>query len=171
VLLKKGSVIQEMEGALMTVQVGSEAPDFTLRDSNGTPVTLSDFRGDKAVLVVFYPFAFSGVCTTELCAVRDDLGSYQNDRVQLLAISTDPMATLKAFAAAQGYQFPLLSDFWPHGEVTRKYGVFSEQRGMALRGTFLVGTDGIVAFAEVNEPGVARDQNSWKRAVEALPVG
>jgi len=160
-----------MERAFMTVQVGSLAPDFTLPDSNRTPVTLSDFRGEKAVLLVFYPFAFSGVCTTELCTVRDDLRSYQNDRVQLLAISTDPAPTLKAWAEAQGYQFPLLSDFWPHGEVARKYGVLHERRGMALRGTFLVGRDGIVSFAEVNQPGEARDQKLWKRAVDALPVG
>jgi len=166
--LTEEALFNELERALMTVQVGSEAPDFTLRDSDGTPVTLSDFRGDKAVLVVFYPFAFSGVCTTELCAVRDDLGSYQNDRVQLLAISTDPVATLKAFAAAQGYQFPLLSDFWPHGDVARAYGVFNEQAGLAVRGTFLVDKEGVVRFAEVNAPGEARDQQGWKKAVAEL---
>ncbi len=155
----------------MSVEVGSVAPDFTLPDSNRSPVSLSDFRGEKAVLLVFYPFAFSGTCTVELCAVRDDLGAFQNERVQVLAISTDPAPALKAWAEAQGYQFPLLSDFWPHGAVATSYGVLHEQGGMALRGTFLVGTDGVVTFAEVNEPGVARDQSAWKRAVDALPVG
>ena len=152
------------------VEVGSVAPDFTLPDSNRTPVTLSDFRGKKAVLVVFYPFAFSGTCTVELCAVRDDLSSFQNEQVQVLAISTDPAPALKAWADAQGYRFPLLSDFWPHGAVATSYGVLHQQGGMALRGTFLVGIDGVVTFAEVNEPGVARDQESWRRAVRALPV-
>jgi len=155
----------------MSVQLGSMAPDFTLPDANRTPVTLSDFRGQKAVLVVFYPFAFSGTCTTELCGVRDEIGTFQNDQVQLLAISTDPMPALKAWATEQGYQFPLLSDFWPHGSAAKSYGVFHEQGGMALRGTFLVDLDGRVTFAEVNEPGAARDQSAWKRAVGALPVG
>jgi len=155
----------------MSVDVGSVAPDFTLPDSNRTPVTLSDFRGHKAVLVVFYPFAFSGTCTVELSAVRDDLSAFQNDHVQVLAISTDPAPTLKAWAAAQGYKFPLLSDFWPHGAVAARYGVLHDKGGMALRGTFLVGIDGVVTFAEVNGPGEARDQNAWMRAVDALPVG
>ncbi len=155
----------------MSVEVGSIAPDFTLPDSNRTPVRLADFRGEKAVLVVFYPFAFSGVCTTEMCALRDDLSTFQNEKVQVLAISTDPAPTLKAWAQAQGYDFPLLSDFWPHGAVAKSYGVLHEQGGMALRGTFLVGLDGVVTFAEVNQPGEARDQGSWKRAVGALPVG
>ncbi len=155
----------------MPIETGSEAPDFTLPDSNRSPVTLSDFRGKQAALLVFYPFAFSGTCTAELSALRDDLASFQNDRVQVLAISTDPAPALMAWAAAQGYQFPLLSDFWPHGKVAQSYGVFHEQGGMAVRGTFLVDLDGIVTFAEVNGPGEARDQSSWHRAVDALPVG
>lgn len=155
----------------MTIDVGSIAPDFTLPDANRSPVTLSDFRGRKAVLVVFYPFAFSGTCTVELCAVRDDLASFQNERVQVLALSTDPVPTLKAWSEVQGYEFPLLSDFWPHGAVASAYGVLHEQGGMAVRGTFLVGLDGAVTFAEVNGPGEARDQDSWRRAVGALPVG
>ena len=159
------------ESSDMTIEIGSTAPDFTLPDANRTPVTLSDFRGKKSVLVVFYPFAFSGICTSELCTVRDDLGSFQNDKVQIVAVSTDPAPTLKAWADAQGYQFPLLSDFWPHGAVASSYGVLHEQGGMAVRGTFLVDLTGVVTYAEVNGPGEARDQSSWKRAVDALPVG
>jgi peroxiredoxin len=155
----------------MSVEVGSIAPDFTLPDSNRAPFSLASYRGEKAVLVVFYPFAFSGICTAELCVLRDDLGSFQNEQVQVVAVSTDPAPALKAWADAQGYDFPLLSDFWPHGEVARAYGVFHEQGGMAVRGTFLVGIDGVVSFAEVNGPGEARDQSSWKRAVQALPGG
>ena len=152
----------------MSIEVGDKAPEFTLNDSHRTPVSLSQVGADKAALVVFYPFAFSGGCTTELCAVRDDLGAFQNSAVQILAVSCDPVPTLKAWADAQGYEFPLLSDFWPHGEVAKAYGVFHEQGGMAVRGTFLVDSDGIVRFAEVQAPGELRDQDAWRRAVDAL---
>lgn len=152
----------------MAPQVGSQAPDFTLRNQNNEEVTLSSFRGKRNVLVVFYPFAFSGICTGELCAVRDDLGSFQNEDVQVLAVSVDHPYALKAWAQAQNFDFPLLSDFWPHGEVAKRYGVFEESRGMAVRGTFLVDKSGIIRFAEVNAPGEARDQGAWKKALAAL---
>ncbi|WP_037362135.1 peroxiredoxin [Nakamurella lactea] len=154
----------------VSIAVGDTAPDFTLPNGDKTPVSLADFAGKKAVLLVFYPFAFSGICTGELCAIRDDLASFQNEQVQVLAISTDPTFALKAWSQAQGYEFPLLSDFWPHGAVAEQYGVFNDQAGMAVRGTFLVGADGVVTFAEVNEPGQPRDQEAWKRAVAALPA-
>ena len=111
----------------MVPEVGTEAPDFTLKDQNNQVVTLSSFRGDRNVLVVFYPFAFSGICTGELCAVRDDLASFQNADVQILAVSVDHPFTLKAWSDAQGYEFPLLADFWPHGKVAQDYGVFNEK--------------------------------------------
>ena len=152
----------------MAPEVGTEAPDFTLKDQNRQEVALSSFRGERAALVVFYPFAFSGVCTGELCSVRDDLGSFQNDDVQILPVSVDHPFALKAWAESQGYDFPLLSDFWPHGEVAKAYGVFNETAGMSLRGTFLVDKAGIVRFAEVNQPGEARDQEAWKKALAAL---
>jgi mycoredoxin-dependent peroxiredoxin len=152
----------------MALEVGSEAPDFTLKDQNNEEVTLSAFRGGRHVLVVFYPFAFSPVCTGELCQVRDDLGSFHNENVEILAISVDHPFALKAWAQAQGYEFPLLSDFWPHGETAKAYDVFQDERGFALRGTFLVDTSGVVRFAEVNQPGEARDQEAWKKALAAL---
>ena len=152
----------------MAPEVGSEAPDFTLKDQNNQKVTLSSFRGRRNVLVVFYPFAFSEICTGELTAVRDDLATFQNDDVQILAVSVDHPFALKAWADAQGYEFPLLADFWPHGEVAQQFGVFNQAAGFALRGTFLVDRSGAVQFAEVNGPGEARDQNSWKKAVAAL---
>jgi peroxiredoxin len=152
----------------MAVEVGSQAPDFTLNDSNREQVTLSSFRGKKNVLLVFYPFAFSGVCTGELCQVRDELADYQNDMVQILGVSVDAPFTLKAWAKDQGYEFPLLSDFWPHGEVAQSYGVFNEAAGMANRGTFLIDKDGAVKFAEMNQPGEARDQQVWKKAIAQL---
>jgi peroxiredoxin len=148
--------------------VGSPAPDFTLKNQDREDVALSALRGERAALVVFYPFAFSGVCTGELTAVRDDLATFQNDRVQVLAVSCDHPFALKAWADAQGFGFPLLSDFWPHGEVARRYGVFNPAAGFALRGTFLVDRAGVVRFAEVNQPGEARDQDGWRRAVAAL---
>lgn len=157
------------EEFVITVSVGDIAPDLTLPDSARTPVTLSSFAGVKAALLVFYPFAFSGICTGELCAVRDELQTFQNEQVQVLAISTDPTFTLKAWAETQGFDFPLLSDFWPHGAVARAYGCFNEQAGMAIRGTYLVDVDGRIAFAEVNGPGEPRDQAAWKRAIDALP--
>ncbi len=152
----------------MTVEVGSEAPDFTLNDYNKQPVQLSSFRGDKPVLLVFYPFAFSGICTGELCQLRDEFADYDNKGVQVLGVSVDTPFSLKAWAEQEGYQFPLLSDFWPHGDVARSYGVFNEAAGLAVRGTFLIDTDGVVRFAEVNAPGEARDQQGWKKAVAEL---
>ena len=152
----------------MPVEVGHQAPDFTLRDQNREEVTLSSFRGQKSVLLIFYPFAFSGICSDELCQVRDELPRYQNDDVQVLAVSTDAPFALKAFAEKEGYQFPLLADFWPHGEVAKAYGVFNEISGMANRGTFLVDKTGVVRFAEMNAPGDARDQGAWQKALDTL---
>ena len=152
----------------MALEVGTQAPDFTLRDANREEVTLSSFRGAKNVLLVFYPFAFSGVCTGELCQVRDELAEYQNDQVQVIGVSVDTPFSLKAWAEKEGYTFPLLSDFWPHGATAQAYGVFNDKAGMALRGTFLIDTQGVIRFAEANQPGEPRDQDQWKRALKAL---
>lgn len=152
----------------MAVEVGSQAPDFTLNDYNRQPVTLSALREEKPVLLVFYPFAFSGICQGELCQLRDEFSEYEDSGVQVVGVSVDTPFSLKAWAEQQGYQFPLLSDFWPHGEVAQAYGVFNEKAGLANRGTFLIGTDGVVRFAEVNQPGEARDQEAWKKAIADL---
>ena len=152
----------------MTVEVGAQAPDFSLKNQDGQLVSLADFKGRKAVLLVFYPFAFSGICTGELCSVRDDLPSFQNDDVQVLGCSVDTTWALKAWAQQEGYDFPLLSDFWPHGAVAESYGVFNSDLGFAFRGTFLIDTDGIVRFAEQNGPGEARDQQGWRDALRDL---
>ena len=151
-----------------TVEVGDIAPDFTLRDQHGAEVALSSFRGEQAVLVVFYPFAFSGICTGELCEIRDDLAAFQNDAVQVLAVSCDPVYALRAWAEDQGFTFPLLSDFWPHGAVASAYGVFDPERGMAVRGSFLVDVDGVVRWSVVNCPGQARDLTAYREALTAL---
>jgi peroxiredoxin len=152
----------------MAVEVGAAAPDFTLNDYNKQQVTLSSFQGDKNVLLVFYPFAFSGICTTELCQLRDELADYSSSNVQVLGISVDSPFALKAWAEHEGYKFPLLSDFWPHGAVAQIYGVFNEKAGLANRGTFLIDTSGVVRFAEVNAPGQARDQTAWKKAIATV---
>jgi peroxiredoxin (alkyl hydroperoxide reductase subunit C) len=147
---------------------GATAPDFTLRDQNGAEVSLSDFRGDKNVVLVFYPFAFSGICTGELCEIRDNLGAFVGDDVQVLAISTDHMFSQRAWADREGYFFPLLSDFWPHGEVARAYGILSERAGAALRGTFLIDREGIVRWSLVNPIGEARDFSGYREALKQL---
>lgn len=152
----------------MSLAVGDRAPEFTLNDQYGAPVTLSSVLERQAALVVFYPFAFSGICTGELCGVRDDLAAYQNDQVAFLAVSCDPMPTLKAWGEQQGYDFPLLSDFWPHGQVAREYGVFFDDAGFAIRGSFLIGRDGLVRWSVVNGPGEARDFSLAAAAVAAL---
>ncbi len=150
------------------VAVGDRAPDFTLRDQNNEEFTLSAFRGKKAVLIIFYPLAFTGICTGELCKVRDELPTFQNDAVQVATISVDSAYSHKVFSEKEGYEFPLLSDFWPHGAVAQSYGVFNETTGFANRGTFLVDQEGIVRFAEHNGPGEGRDAAAWQAAIKAL---
>jgi peroxiredoxin len=151
----------------MSISVGDNAPDFSLPDQDKQVVSLAELRGTP-VLVVFYPFAFSGKCTGELCQLRDELSTYTDAGVQVVAISTDPTFALKAFREQEGLTFPLLSDFWPHGATAQAYGVFNDKAGMAVRGTFLVDAEGTIAFAEVNQPGDAREQSGWKDAVAKL---
>jgi peroxiredoxin len=151
----------------MSLSVGDPAPEFSLPDQDKQVVSLADLRGTP-VLLVFYPFAFSRLCTGELCQLRDELTTYADAGVRVLGISTDPVFSLKAFREKEGFDFPLLSDFWPHGAVARAYGVFNEQSGMAVRGTFLVDADGTIAFREVNQAGDVREQSGWKDAVAQL---
>jgi peroxiredoxin len=152
----------------MPIEVGAEAPDFLLRDQNNQEVRLSDFRGSKNVLLVFYPLAFTGTCQGELCEVRDNLGQYLNDDVQVLTVSVDSIYSHKVWADREGYDFPLLADFWPHGAVAQAYGVFNNERGFANRGTFVIDKAGVVRFAEMNMPGEARDQLGWRKALGEL---
>lgn len=153
----------------MALAPGTAAPDFSLKDQDGEEVTLSSFRGDKAVALVFYPFSFSGICRTELCELRDDLARYEADGVQLLAVSTDSKQVQKAWADAEGYQFPVLSDHWPHGEAAKAYGVFNEAAGCANRATFLIGQDGtIVDGFESGGLGEARPAERYAEALAKL---
>jgi mycoredoxin-dependent peroxiredoxin len=153
------------------IEVGAVAPDFALKDQNNQEVRLSDFRDRRNVLLVFYPLAFTGTCQGELCAVRDNLSDFANEDVQVLTVSVDSPYSHKVWADREGYDFPLLSDFWPHGAVAQAYGVFNEERGFSNRGTFLIDRDGVVRFAEMNEPGRARDQEGWRKALARLGEG
>jgi mycoredoxin-dependent peroxiredoxin len=141
----------------MKVEIGQQAPAFALRDQHGATVSLASYRGDKAVVLMFYPFAFSRVCTGELCEVVDNLSTFVSDDVQILAVSCDPMFTLRAFAEREGLTFPLLSDFWPHGEVAGAYGVLNADRGCAERSTFIIDRDGVVRWLVHNRMADSRD--------------
>ena len=152
----------------MTIEVGAQAPEFELKDQNNQVVRLADFRGVRNVLLVFYPLAFTGTCQGELCAMRDNLADFVNDEVQVLTISVDTAYSHKVWAEQQGYDFPLLADFWPHGAVAQAYGVFNETTGFANRGTFLIDRDGVVRFAEMNEPGQGRDAQRWRDAIKGV---
>ncbi|WP_333775536.1 peroxiredoxin [Streptomyces sp. IBSBF 3136] len=152
----------------MAIQVGDKAPDFELKDNHGRPVRLADFRGEKNVVLLFYPFAFTGVCTGELCELRDNLPKFADRDTQLLAVSNDSIHTLRVFAEQEGLEYPLLSDFWPHGNVSRAYGVFDEDKGCAVRGTFVIDKEGVVRWTVVNGLPDARDLNEYVKALDTL---
>lgn len=146
---------------------GTPAPDLTLPDAHGTPVQLSGMRG-MPVALVFFPFAFSGLCCAELCELRDNIEEFESAGVRLLGVSCDPQHTLRAWGEQEGFGFDLLSDFWPHGEAARAYGVFDADRGVAVRGSFLVDADGIVRWSLVNPRGQARELGAYRAALAAL---
>ena len=152
----------------MTIQVGDEAPDFELRDQTGQPVKLSDFRGQQHVVLVFYPFNFTRRCEGELCSLRDDIETFQNDEVVTLAVSCDSVGVQKAWAAERGFQFPVLSDYWPHGEVSRRYGAFNDTFGFSERATFIIDKDGKVVFTTQTSIGESRDQAEYVRVLETI---
>ncbi|WP_299057561.1 peroxiredoxin [uncultured Nocardioides sp.] len=149
------------------LEVGSPAPDFTLQDQFGQEVSLSDYRGSKAVAVLFYPWAFSGVCTGELSGVRDRLAEFLTFDTEILAISCDPMFSLRTFADTDGLNFPLLSDFWPHGEVSSAYGVFDPERGVARRSSYVVDPLGTIRWSVHNAIPDGRDLDEHLRQLRA----
>jgi peroxiredoxin len=152
----------------MSVEVGEQAPDFELKDQHGTPVTLAGFRGKKNVVLVFYPLAFSGVCSSEMCAMRDDFPEVDREDVELLAVSVDSGFVLRTWAERDHFNFAMLSDFWPHGAVARSYGVFDEDRGIATRGTFIIDKSGVVRWKVVNPIPQARDIAEYQKALASL---
>jgi mycoredoxin-dependent peroxiredoxin len=152
----------------MAVEIGDEAPDFELPDQHGTPVRLSSFRGSKNVVLVFYPLAFSPVCSGELSGMRDGFPEVTGDDVELLTVSVDSFFAHRAWADAENFQFSLLADFWPHGAVAKEYGVFDAERGLAIRGTFVIDKEGIVRWKVVNPIPQARDIADYQKALAAL---
>jgi mycoredoxin-dependent peroxiredoxin len=152
----------------MGVEVGEQAPDFELKDQHGTPVRLSELRGQKNVVLVFYPLAFSGVCSGELCALRDDFPAVSREDTELLTVSVDSTFTHRAWADQEKFEFGLLSDFWPHGDVAKAYGVFDAERGIAVRGTFIIDKQGVVAWKVVNPIPQARDVADYTKALAGL---
>lgn len=154
----------------MTVEIGKPAPDFELRSTTGDKIKLSDFRGRKHVLLVFYPFAFSRVCTSEFCGLRDENPDIISSDVEVLGISPDSAFTLKAWKQAENFPNEFVADFWPHGKVAQDYGVFIDAAGCPKRGSFLIDKEGILRWMEVSEDGSARDQAGWRRALAELGV-
>lgn len=148
--------------------VGDEAPDFELKDQHGQTVRLSHLRRHKAALLVFYPWAFTRVCGSEMAALQERLDELSTDDVELLTISTDSMPALRAWSDRDGLTFSMLSDFWPHGEVARAYGVFNEDLGVAMRGTFLVDRDGAVRWSVVAGIPETRNIDDYVKAIAAL---
>lgn len=151
----------------MTLQIGDPAPDFELPATTGERVRLSALRGSK-VLLAFYPFSFTGICTGEMCEIRDHAMDFTKVDAVTLGISCDPPPSQAVFAQQEGFEFPLLSDFWPHGEVARAYGVFVEHVGAANRGTFIIDSDGILRWSVVTELGKARDTKDYITALENI---
>jgi peroxiredoxin len=153
----------------MRAMIGQPAPAFTLKDQNGNEVSLEDFRGEKAVALVFYPFTFTGVCEGELCRLRDDHTQFEDAGVQVLAVSCDSRHAQRIWAEQQGYNFPVLSDFWPHGAVAKAYDVFNEELGCAIRATFLIDRDGtVVDEFRTDSLGTAREADRYTEALAKL---
>ncbi|MFM9378230.1 peroxiredoxin [Gordonia sp. VNK21] len=160
-----------MSGEAGHLPVGATAPDFTLRDQNNQLVSLGRLREDGDVLLVFFPLAFTGTCEGELGHIRDHLPDFSREGLTTVAVSVGPPPTHKVWSSAQGFLFPILSDFWPHGQVARDYGVFDETRGYPTRGTFLIGRDGVIGFAGAVGPGEARTARTWDAALAVAGRG
>lgn len=147
------------------VDVGDVAPGFTLKNQHGEDISLSSFRGTPVVLV-FFPFAFSGICTSEFAEIRDNIADFKG--AEVLAVSCDHFFANRAFADAQELEFSVLSDFWPHGDVSRSFGIFNEEVGVADRGTYVLDEQGIVRWKVEHGIGEARDLRAYRQALEAL---
>jgi peroxiredoxin len=152
----------------MSLIIGDAAPEFSLANQFGEAVSLSDFRGKKNVVLVFYPLSFSGVCTGELCELRDNFDRFEREDVELLAISVDSKYVQKQFAEHESYKFSVLADFWPHGAVAQKYGVFLEENGFSNRATFVIDKDGVLVAKFVTAPGQARSLDEYDKALATL---
>ena len=141
-----------------TLKVGDVAPDFTLPDQNGSKVTLSSFSGKKNVVLVFHPLAFTSVCTVQMPGYSKERQSFEGLDAQVLGLSVDSAPAHKAWAEQLGgIEYPLLADFWPHGEVAKKYGILRPE-GYSERATFVIDKNGIIRHIEVHEIGKVPDR-------------
>jgi peroxiredoxin len=140
----------------VSLELDQPAPAFAARNQHGELLTSHSLRGAPAV-IIFYPWAFSSICRSELAAVRDDHGQFAALEARVLAISCDAMYALRAYADAEGIGFDLLSDHWPHGAIAEAYGVFDEQAGCARRGTFVLDAAGVIRWQQVNQINEPRD--------------
>lgn len=152
----------------MALENNTQAPDFELVNQFGERIQLSQYRGEKSVALVFFPLAFSGICTGELCELRDNLSLFAESGVELIGISVDSRHTLRAWGDQERYTFSLLADFWPHGAVAKEYGVFLEDRGSANRATFLIDQSGIIRASFISAPGEARSLDAYRAALGEL---
>jgi peroxiredoxin len=150
------------------VEIGSKAPAFSGTDQHGEAVSLEGYAGTP-VLLVFYPFTFTGICEGELCRLRDDHSQFEAAGVQIVAVSCDPAPSQKRWAEEQGWTFPVISDFWPHGAIAQAYGVFNEERGCAWRATILIGADGtVVDTFSTDSLGTPREAERYTEALAKL---
>ena len=155
----------------MALENDTQAPDFELFNQFGERVQLSEFRGKKSVALVFFPLAFSGICSGELCELRDNLSMFAANEVEVLGISVDSRHALRAWGEQERYTFDLLADFWPHGSVAKEYGVFLEEKGFANRATFLIDPEGIIRASFITAPGEPRSLEAYRAAIgELQPV-
>ncbi len=150
----------------MALENDTQAPDFDLANQYGEHVRLSDFRGKRPVALVFFPLAFSTTCTGELCALRDNIEVFREHGVELIGISVDSKATLRAWAEREGYDFQLLADFWPHGAVAKEYGVFLDEKGFANRATFVIDVKGVIRASFITAPGEPRSIDEYRAALD-----
>lgn len=149
----------------MTLEIGTPAPPFTLLNQNRQPVSLDDLKGSKSV-IVFIPFAFTPTCEGELCQIRDEYSMFDEAGARVVAITCNTLPANKVWAEQQGFGFDILSDFWPHGQVSRVYKTFNEDFGYAQRTTYFLDTDGVITEVtrsdELREP---RDFDAYRTAL------
>jgi mycoredoxin-dependent peroxiredoxin len=153
----------------MVLAAGDTAPDFTKKDQHGDEITLSAVLADQPVFLVFIPFAFTGICQAELCAIRDDYSEFADKGVRVISVSCDPGPSQKQWAEEQGFEFSLVSDAWPHGQICQAYDVFNDQTGSAFRASLLIGTDGkVIDSFQTGGLGEAREATQYQEALAKL---
>jgi peroxiredoxin len=152
----------------MAATIGQKAPDFRLPDQQNNPVSLEDLRGSKA-LIVFIPFPFTGICLGELCAIRDDLPSLEGLGAKVIAITCDTRHANRVWSEQNGFQFPILSDYWPHGVTCQSYGCFNEATGGSWRWSFVLDAEGIVReIVKTETTSQPREYEAYKKALASI---